>query len=123
RRRAQLARARAVSLLGDEAWGAHLASHDTLPAHALALGADLVISSTHKIVGSLTQSAMLHIASEPMGLDQDVVDRSVTLVESTSPRSLLLGSLDAARRHAAVDGRELLAEAIHGMAATRAAVR
>ena len=38
-----------------------MAFHEDLPAHALAAGADLVISSTHKIVGSLTQSAMLHL--------------------------------------------------------------
>ena len=31
--------------------------------HALSLGADLVISSTHKIVGSLTQSAMVHLGT------------------------------------------------------------
>src|SRR5438046_5280144 len=50
-----------VPLIVDEAWGAHLAFHEELPEHALAAGADLVISSTHKIVGSLTQSAMLHL--------------------------------------------------------------
>src|SRR3712207_8799488 len=37
---------------------AHFAFHDALPAPALSLGADLVVSSTHKIVGSLTQSAI-----------------------------------------------------------------
>ena len=52
-----------------------------------------------------------------------MVDRAVTLVESTSPNSLLLASLDAARRQAAVHGHELLDEAIHALAATRAAVR
>jgi arginine/lysine/ornithine decarboxylase len=123
RRLAEVAHARGVTLVVDEAWGAHLPFHDGLPEHALALGADLVISSTHKIVGSLTQSAMLHVATDPVALDEDVVDRAVTLVESTSPSSLLLGSLDAARRHAVVAGRELLGEAIEGMAATRAAVR
>ena len=50
-----------MPLIVDEAWGAHLAFHEALPEHALAAGADLVISSTHKIVGSLTQSAMLHL--------------------------------------------------------------
>ena len=49
------------ALIVDEAWGAHLAFHEALPEHALAAGADLVVSSTHKIVGSLTQSAMLHL--------------------------------------------------------------
>jgi arginine decarboxylase len=120
---AEVAHARGVPLVVDEAWGAHLAFHEALPAHALSLGADLVVSSTHKIVGSLTQSAMLHVARDPVGIDPDVVDRAVTLVESTSPSSLLLASLDAQRRYAAVSGRTLLGESIEAMAATRAAVR
>ena len=120
---AEVAHAHDVPLVVDEAWGAHLAFHERLPEHALSAGADLVISSTHKIVGSLTQSAMLHVAREPVGIDPDVVDRAVTLVESTSPSSLLLGSLDAQRRYIAIRGRELLEEAIEAMAATRAAVR
>jgi lysine decarboxylase len=121
---AGVAHARGLPLIVDEAWGAHLAFHPSLPEHALAAGADLVISSTHKIVGSLTQSAMLHLGFAADGrLDENVVDRCVTLVESTSPNSLLLGSLDAARRHAAVHGRELLGETIAAMSATRDAVR
>ncbi|HEY2216778.1 MAG TPA: aminotransferase class I/II-fold pyridoxal phosphate-dependent enzyme, partial [Solirubrobacteraceae bacterium] len=54
---AEVAHSLDVPLIVDEAWGAHLAFHEALPEHALAAGADLVISSTHKIVGSLTQSA------------------------------------------------------------------
>ena len=77
------------------------------------LGADLVLSSTHKMVGSLTQSAMVHLGPEER-LDEDVVDRALTLVESTSPSSLLLGSLDAARRLAAISGHDLLDETIAG---------
>ena len=58
---AEVAHAHGVPLIVDEAWGAHLAFHEDLPPHALSLGADLVISSTHKIVGSLTQSAIVHL--------------------------------------------------------------
>src|SRR5439155_18904836 len=58
---ADVAHAHGVPLVVDEAWGAHLAFSDELPQHALLLDADLVVSSTHKVVGSLTQSAMLHI--------------------------------------------------------------
>src|SRR5437764_281828 len=58
---AETAHAREVPLVVDEAWGAHLHFHPELPEDALSAGADLVISSTHKIVGSLTQSAMLHL--------------------------------------------------------------
>src|SRR5919197_253778 len=119
---AEVAHSHGVPLVVDEAWGAHLAFHPDLPAHALSLGADLVISSTHKIVGSLTQSAMLHLGDGDL-LDELVIDRAVTLLESTSPSSLLSGSLDAARRQAAVHGRELLGETIEALAVTREAVR
>ncbi len=106
---AEVAHSHGVPLVVDEAWGAHLAFHEALPEHALSAGADLVISSTHKIVGSLTQSAMLHLGAPGVGsIGADVVDRAVTLTESTSPNSLLYASLDAARRQAAVHGRELL---------------
>lgn len=121
---AEVAHSHGVPLIVDEAWGAHLAFHEDLPEHALAAGADLVISSTHKIVGSLTQSAMVHLGEASEGrIDENVVDRAVTLVESTSPNSLLFGSLDAARRLAATRGHELLGETIHAMAVTREAVR
>jgi arginine decarboxylase len=119
---AEVAHGRGVPLVVDEAWGAHLAFHDDLPAPALSLGADLVISSTHKVVGSLTQSAMLHLGHGDL-IEQEVVDRCVTLIESTSPNGLLFASLDAARRSAATRGHELLSETLVALAATRAAIR
>jgi arginine decarboxylase len=121
---ADVAHRHGVALIVDEAWGAHMAFHEQLPAHALSLGADLVISSTHKIVGSLTQSAMLHLGARAGGLiGEDAVDRAVTLTESTSPSSLLTASLDAARRLAVLHGRELLAHTMQTLADTRAQIR
>ncbi len=121
---AEVAHAHGVPLVVDEAWGAHLAFHERLPAHALALGADLVISSTHKIVGSLTQSAMLHLGrGAELRIDEDVVDRAVTLTESTSPSALLTCSLDAARRQAAVHGRELLEHTMRELDRARGEIR
>jgi len=119
---AEVAHARSLPLIVDEAWGAHLPFHEDLPRHALSLGADLVISSTHKIVGSLTQSAMIHVGHGDL-VDEQLVDRCVTLLESTSPNSLLVASLDAARRSAAVHGHELLGETLRALAATRSAIR
>jgi lysine decarboxylase len=121
---AAIAHDHGVPLIVDEAWGAHLAFHEELPEHALAAGADLVISSTHKIVGSLTQSAMLHLGhGAGERIEEDTVDRAVTLTESTSPNSLLCGSLDAARRQAAVHGRELLTETMGAIALAREQIR
>jgi lysine decarboxylase len=121
---AEIAHAHGVALIVDEAWGAHMAFHERLPEHALAAGADLVISSTHKIVGSMTQSAMLHLGRKAGGLlDEEEVDRAVTLTESTSPNALLGASLDAARRQAAVHGRELLEHTMLALARARAEIR
>jgi len=121
---AQVAHRHRVPLVVDEAWGAHLTFHQDLPEDALSAGADLVISSTHKIVGSLTQSAMLHLGRESGELlDEHVVDRAVTVVESTSPSALLSGSLDAARRNAALHAHDLLDRAIAMLAQARAAVQ
>ena len=119
---AEVAHARGVPLVVDEAWGAHLAFHQGLPEHALALGADIVISSVHKVIGSLTQSAIVHLGKGSM-VDEHVLDRCVTLVESTSPSALLGGSLDAARRHAAVEGGAALEETIAALADAREGVR
>ncbi len=119
---ADLAHSAGVPLVVDEAWGAHLHFSSRLPDSALECGADLVLSSTHKIVGSLTQSAILHLA-ENGGVDERVVDRAVTLIESTSPSGLLSVSLDAARRHAVINGEELLGHAVDALAELRDEIR
>src|SRR6202789_2259495 len=118
---AEVAHGRGVPLVVDEAWGAHLHFHPDLPADALSCGADLVTSSTHKIVGSLTQAAMLHLGAGGR-IDAAVVDRCVSLVETTSPSGLLTGSLDAPRRQAHVHGAELLGETLEAVAAPRAEI-
>jgi arginine decarboxylase len=119
---AEVAHSRGLPLIADEAWGAHLHFHPDLPPDALSSGADLVTSSTHKIVGSLTQAAMLHLGRGGR-LDPAVVDRCVSLVETTSPSGLLTGSLDAARRQIYVHGEELLGRALAAIARTRERIR
>jgi arginine decarboxylase len=119
---AAVAHERGVPLIVDEAWGAHLHFCSELPASALECGADLVLSSIHKIIGSLTQSAILHLGRSEL-IAPELVDRAVTLTESTSPSSLLSGSLDAARRHAATGGEELLRRTIADLRDLRERVR
>ena len=108
---AEVAHAAGVPLIVDQAWGPHFGFHPDLPTGALHEGADASLTSTHKIVGSLTQSAMLHVA--PSGrIDIGRVARAIRLVRSTSPSSLLLASLDAARRQLRVHGEALLHETL-----------
>jgi arginine decarboxylase len=118
---AEVAHSHDVPLVVDESWGAHLAFSPELPDNALARGADVVLNSVHKLGGSLTQSAILHVGSERV--DERVLDRSVTLIESTSPSALLGASLDAARSHNATHGAELAAETLRSLADLRSAVR
>jgi lysine decarboxylase len=110
-----------VALVVDNAWGAHFGFHPALPESPLRLGADAMIASTHKIVGSLTQSAML-LVSDSHRVDTGAVGRAVRLVRSTSPSSLLMASLDAARRQLAVHGEALLERTIAAAAQARAAI-
>jgi arginine decarboxylase len=116
---AEVAHAAGVPLVVDQAWGPHFGFHPDLPASALAQGADAVLASTHKIAGSLTQSAMLHVGHDAL-IEPATLARSIRLLRSTSPSSLLLASLDAARRQLALHGEQLLHETIAAIARARA---
>jgi lysine decarboxylase len=64
---------------------------------------------------------MLHVARESL-VSTDAVDRAVRLVRSTSPSSLLLSSLDTARRNMAVNGRSLLDQTLAALDEARAQI-
>lgn len=96
---ADVAHAHGVPLVVDEAWGSHFGFHEALPVNAIRLGADVVISSTHKLAGSLTQSAMLHLGHGPYADRlEPLLDRAFRSMQSTSASALLMASLDLARR-------------------------
>ncbi|HEY2592615.1 MAG TPA: amino acid decarboxylase, partial [Chloroflexota bacterium] len=121
---AEVAHTRGVPLVVDEAWGAHFGFHPDLPANALAQGADLVVSSTHKLGGSLTQSALLHLGrgqfSERL---EPLVNRAFRSLQSTSASSLLTLSLDIARSSLAVHGRRRLDRSLDAAETLREGVR
>ena len=64
-----------VPLVVDQSWGPHFGFHEELPPTALSQGADAMLTSTHKIAGSLTQSAMLHVGNRS-GRDRSTSARS-----------------------------------------------
>lgn len=95
---AEVAHEREVPLIVDGAWGPHFGFHPDLPGNPLDLGADLLISSTHKLGGSLTQSAMLHLAEGRFADElEPLIARANLMAQSTSCSALLLASLDIAR--------------------------
>jgi arginine/lysine/ornithine decarboxylase len=115
------AHAHGVPLIVDEAWGSHFGFHPELPASALQGGADLVISSTHKLGGSLTQSAMLHLGDGPFAdALEPLIVRAMTTVQTTSPSALLFASLDLARRDIQLNGLEGIGGSISDLERARA---
>src|SRR3954463_557071 len=116
---AEVAHAAGVPLVVDQSWGPHFGFHDVLPPPALSQGADAMLTSTHKIAGSLTQSAMLHVSGSGRG-EVGAVARALRLLRSTSPSSLLIASLDAARRQLSLHGEQLLFETLEAIGIARA---
>ncbi len=92
-----------IPLIVDEAHGGHLCflkEDSRAELSALKCGADIVIQSWHKSLGSLTQSGVLHLTNENFFTYYDL-KRSLDLVSSTSPSFLLLLSLELTRKHIA----------------------
>ncbi len=118
---AEVAHAAGVALVVDQAWGPHLGFHKDLPPDALSQGADAMLTSTHKIAGSLTQSALLHV-SDSGRVDPDALSRTLRLMRTTSPSSLLMLSLDGARRQLVLHGEALLAGTIAASRRTARAI-
>lgn len=120
---AEAAHAVGAPLIVDAAWGAHFGFHPALPENPLALGADLVVSSTHKLAGSLTQSAMLHLGDGPFAAElEPLLERAFALTQSTSTSALLLASLDLAR-DSIEHGEARIAASIEAADRLREAVR
>ena len=102
---------RDMLLLVDEAHGPHLKFSDKLPQQALDAGADMAAQSTHKILGSMTQTSILLARSARVDLER--VRSAASLLQSTSPNQLLLASLDIARLQMAEQGTELVNRAVN----------
>lgn len=102
----EAAHARDVPVYVDEAWGAHLGFHPALPPAAMAAGADAAVTSTHKLLGSLSQSSILNLRGGRV--DPARVASAVRMTQTTSPLLPLLASVDACRRRMVTEGEALL---------------
>lgn len=112
-----------AALIVDAAWGAHFGFHEDLPESPLRQGADLVISSTHKLAGSLTQSAMLHLGFGPFAERlEELIRRGINMTSSTSASALLMASLDIARQSLVAE-TELIGSSVENARELRRLVR
>jgi lysine decarboxylase len=99
---------RGVPLVVDQAWGAHL---DFLPGSgAIALGADISVTSIHKALMGYSQTAVISMRDGLVARSH--VDRCVDLVSTTSPSGTLFASIDATRVVMERDGAAALERTI-----------
>jgi lysine decarboxylase len=106
-----------MKVLVDEAHGSHFPFSKLLPISSMQAGADLASCSLHKTVGSLTQSSIL--ITQGTRIDQVRLRSTINMLQSTSPSSLLLGSLDVARKYIYFNGEEKLGHVIQMAEETR----
>src|SRR3954466_13518945 len=117
---AEVCHARGVPLIVDEAWGAHLPFHPDLPAWGMDAGADLVVTSVHKMGGAIEQSSVFHLQGDR--IDPDVLSAREDLLGTTSSSALVYLTLDGWRRYMVERGEELLGAAIERAGRVRAAI-
>ncbi|WP_195269663.1 aminotransferase class I/II-fold pyridoxal phosphate-dependent enzyme [Eubacterium sp. 1001713B170207_170306_E7] len=91
---AELLHKKGKVLIVDEAHGAHLRFCAALPPDAVACGADIVIQSTHKLLGAFTQSSLLHMQG-PL-VERGRVKKFLAMLQSSSPSYLLMMSVENA---------------------------
>lgn len=102
---ADICHAHDAVLLVDEAHGPHLGFSAQLPPSAMECGADAAAQSTHKILGAMTQCSLLQVRYER--IRPQAMEQAMSLVTTTSPNYLLMGSLDGARAQVAERGQAM----------------
>ena len=96
-----------IPLIVDEAHGAHYNFSDKLPKSALKYGADLVIQSWHKTLGSLTQTGVIHVGRNSL-IQVQYIQACLKLLQTTSPSYLLLESLCQVIEDYKSQGKEII---------------
>ncbi|RKN40384.1 aminotransferase class I/II-fold pyridoxal phosphate-dependent enzyme [Streptomyces hoynatensis] len=115
---AALCHARGRPLLVDEAWGAHLPFHPDLPAWAMDAGADVCVTSVHKMGSGLEQGSVFHLRGDL--IRPEVLKARADLLGTTSPSVLVYAALDGWRRQMVEHGRARYDAALALAAGTRA---
>ncbi|MFF9168080.1 MULTISPECIES: aminotransferase class I/II-fold pyridoxal phosphate-dependent enzyme [unclassified Streptomyces] len=117
---AEVCHRRGVPLIVDEAWGAHLPFHPDLPSWAMDAGADICVTSIHKMGSGLEQGSVFHVQGDLVP-PQLLKNRS-DLLGTTSPSVLIYAGLDGWRRQMALHGREIMGGALELAAEVRGAI-
>ncbi|MEU1015116.1 ornithine decarboxylase [Streptomyces sp. NPDC005898] len=120
RRIADVCHRRSRPLVVDEAWGAHLPFHPDLPSRAMDAGADICVTSIHKMGSGLEQGSVFHLQGDL--IDPEILGNCADLLGTTSPSTLIYAGLDGWRRQMALHGHDLMGRALDLAAEVRAAI-
>ena len=102
-----------IPVVIDAAWGAHFGFHNDLPRHVLQLGADALITSTHKALPGFSASALLVARGQYLNFDR--LEQSFETTHTTSPAGAPLASIDGCRALLQHRGEELLGQLIENV--------
>ena len=97
-------------LLVDEAHGAHFNFSSLLPETAISLGADIAVTSFHKTLPALTQTAVLNLSHNLSDAQIEKIESKLQMFQSSSPSYLFLASIDLARYLMETKGKMLIKE-------------
>ncbi|XMB72190.1 aminotransferase class I/II-fold pyridoxal phosphate-dependent enzyme [Mycoplasmatota bacterium WC30] len=113
----ELAHKNNMIVLVDEAHGAQFYFSNKLPISAMEANADMTALSMHKTAGSFTQSSVILCKGE--NVDHHRLRASLNMLQSTSPSSLLMASLDVARKTMYFEGSKRIENLLNLAKATR----
>jgi arginine/lysine/ornithine decarboxylase len=83
---------RGKPLIIDEAGGAHLPFHESLPTWAMDAGADVCVVSVHKMGAGFEQGSVFHLQGDLV--DADRLSACADLLMTTSPNVMVYAAID-----------------------------
>ena len=104
------AHAHAIPVIVDAAWGGHFGFSTAVPAHCLAMGADALITSTHKALPGYSASAILIAQGAYLNLER--IEQSFETTHTTSPAGAPLASIDGCRALLQTRGQQLISDLV-----------
>ena len=117
RAHADVAHRAGVPLVVDAAWAAHFGFHPALPSHALALGADAMVTSLHKTLPAYNQAAILLVGSER--ISETRLAPAFEATHTTSPSGAIMASIDASRALLEHHGERLIGRMLDAVGSAR----
>lgn len=102
---AELAHAKNIPVIVDEAHGAHFVLDDRFPKSAVLCGADIVINSIHKTLPAFTQTALLHVQGNLINYER--LKRFLKIYQTSSPSYVLMAGIEQCITIMEQDAREL----------------